>query len=68
MPVNQPTDGKCGYKAFYNRKEIELYADSLYQAKQRAITHFKPKKSQEHMVNIVLCEVESETVVHVADF
>jgi hypothetical protein len=53
-----------GYKAFYNKKTHDLYAESLYKAKLAAIAHFKPRKSQEHMVSVVLCEKGGETVTH----
>jgi len=53
-----------GYKAFYNGKQADIYAESLYQAKMEAIKHFKPRRSQEHMVSVVLCEKDGETVVH----
>jgi hypothetical protein len=55
-----------GYVAFFNGKRTEVYADSLYQAKQKAITHFKPRKSQEHMVSVVLAEKDGQPVTHVA--
>lgn len=45
-----------GYKAFYNSKTVDVYADSLYGAKLKAIEHFKPRKSQAHMVSVMLCE------------
>jgi hypothetical protein len=54
-----------GYKAFYNRKEIEVYADTLYGAKLKAIQIFKPKKKDEHNIAVVLCEKNGEQVVHV---
>lgn len=52
-----------GFKAFYNDKTVDVYADSLYAAKLKAIEHFKPRKSQQHMVSVVLCEknVDPET-------
>lgn len=52
------------YKAFYNGKQADIYAESLYQAKMEAIKHFNPRRSQEHMVSVVLCEKDGETVVH----
>lgn len=45
-----------GFKAFFANKEADIYAESLYAAKLKAIAHFKPRKSQEHMVSVVLCE------------
>ena len=54
-----------GYKAFYNGKELEIYADSLYSAKLKAIELFKPLKSKAHMVSVVLCELDDKQVVHI---
>jgi hypothetical protein len=44
---------------FYGNKKVELYAKSLYDAKQQAIAHFKVKKSKEHEVHGALA-VEDE--------
>ncbi|MCA6367636.1 MAG: hypothetical protein IM618_11375 [Cytophagales bacterium] len=57
-----------GYKAFFNGKETDIYADSLYQAKQKSIEFFKPAKSKAYMVHVHLCELAGKQVVHVADF
>lgn len=57
-----------GYVAFFNGKRIEVYADSLYQAKLKAIAEFKAPKKREHMVTVVLAEKNGEQVTHVADF
>lgn len=53
-----------GYMGFYNGKTCEVYADSLYAAKLKAVEHFKPRKSQQHMVSVVLCEKNGEQVTH----
>ena len=53
-----------GYKAFYNDKTTEVYAESLYAAKLKAIEYFKPRKSQQHMVSVVLCELDGKQVTH----
>lgn len=53
-----------GYKAFYNNKEIEVYAESSYQAQLKAIELFKPSKAKSHMVHVHLCEVEDKQVTH----
>ncbi len=53
-----------GYVAFYNRQTKEIYAASLYAAKLEAIRLFKVRKSQEHMVSVVLAEKEGQPVVH----
>lgn len=43
-----------GYKAFYRRKTLEVYADSSYEAQTKAAKSFGAKKSYE--VTVVLCE------------
>jgi hypothetical protein len=45
-----------GYKAFYRGSERDVYADTLYEAKQKAVALFKAPKKQEHMVSVMLCE------------
>lgn len=58
---------QCGYKAFYKRKEIEVYADSAYEAQKKAAKQFKAKK--EYEVTVVLCEKpDGKQVVHTPDF
>lgn len=57
-----------GYVGFYHDKRVELYADSLLAAKLKAIEHFRPRKTQEHMVHVHLAEIDGEPVVQVADF
>lgn len=54
-----------GYKAFYNGREWDVYADSLYAAKQKAIAIICPPRSKQHMVSVVLCE-KAGTVVPVS--
>jgi hypothetical protein len=65
--INCPTDGKCGYIAFYNGQEAEVYADSSFQATERAKAHFKPPKSKRHLVHVVLAETNGKEVVHTPD-
>ena len=52
-----------GYKAFYKGKSIEVYADTSYQAQQKASKEFKAKK--EYLVTVVLCEKDNEQVIHI---
>lgn len=55
-----------GYKAFYKGKEVEVYADTSYQAQQKAAVIFKAKKR--HEVDVYICErSDGTTVVHSAD-
>lgn len=53
-----------GYKAFYRGKETEVYANSSYEAQQKAAQFFKAKKSYE--VNVMLCELDGKQYVHTA--
>ena len=51
-----------GYKAFYKNKEIEIHANSSYEAQKKAAALFNAKK--EYEVNIVLCEVNNREITH----
>jgi hypothetical protein len=53
-----------GFKAFYGGKEIEIYAETALAAKQKAVAAFKVSPKKQHMVSIVLCEKNGETVTH----
>jgi hypothetical protein len=59
---------KLGYVCFFNTERHELYAKSLWDAKQKAIAFFKPKRKDEHMVSVLLAEKDGKPVTHVADF
>lgn len=66
--INTPADGTCGYLAFFNGKQAEVWANGLYEAKQKAVAYFKPAKSKVHMVSVHLCEKNNEQVTQTADF
>ena len=52
-----------GYIAFFNGQKIEIRdAASLYDAKRKAVIHFKPNKRQEHNVLVMLAEKDGEVV------
>jgi len=57
-----------GYVCFYGGKRIELHAESLLAAKKAAIKQFKPPRSREHLVTVVLAEVNGKPVIHTPDF
>jgi hypothetical protein len=42
------------YDAYFNDRTHVVKAESLYKAKLAAIEHFKPRKSNAHMVSVVL--------------
>lgn len=54
-----------GYIALYQGQRWELYADSLLDAKNKAVEHFKPPKSKKYLVSVHLAEVDGETVTQV---
>lgn len=45
-----------GYIAFFNRQRIEVYADTLHDAKQQAIQRLKVPKSKQGLVAVELAE------------
>lgn len=53
-----------GFKCFYERKTFDVYADSLLAARAKAATHFKVHPKKEHMISVVLCEKDGQTVTH----
>jgi hypothetical protein len=55
-----------GYKAFYQNKELDILANSSYEAQKKAAQLFKAKKSYD--VTIVLCKLSGQQVTHAADF
>ena len=55
-----------GYIAFYNNKEIELFAESLYSAKLKAVAKMRVPKNKQHMVSVVLAEINNNPVIHIA--
>lgn len=64
---HESIESKLSYISMYNGKQHDIHdATSLYDAKQKAIAHFKPKKSQEHMVHVHLAQKGGKDVVHTA--
>ena len=57
-----------GYVCFFGDKSIEVYADDMYDAKQKAVKLFKVSKKSEHKVSVHLAEKSGEQVVQTADF
>jgi hypothetical protein len=50
-----------GYIALYKGKQIEVFANTSYEAQQKASTQFKAKKS--HEVSVYLCELQGKQVI-----
>jgi hypothetical protein len=53
-----------GYIAFYRGKQVEVYANTSFEAQTKAAAMFKAKKSYE--VTVMLAERDGEQVVHTA--
>lgn len=53
-----------GYIFFYGDKRTEVYADSLYAAKLKAVEHFKVKPNKAHLVHGMIAERNGEQVTH----
>lgn len=51
------------YHAFYNQKKVELEALSSYRAQLAAIEYFKPPKSKQHMITVLLVAVNGTPYV-----
>jgi hypothetical protein len=59
-------EGKNGYIAFYNEKQMEVYADTSLEARDKAAKMFKAKKP--YMVTVVLAEKGGKQVTHTPSF
>ena len=55
-----------GYIAFWGKKKLEVFAESSYQASEKAAKLFGAKKS--HEVTVVLAEKDGEQVTHMPLF
>jgi hypothetical protein len=55
-----------GYIAFYKGRQIEVHADTAYEAQQKAAALFKARKSYE--VTVVLAENNGQQVTHNPSF
>lgn len=53
-----------GYVAFYNQRRIEVYADTSYEAQQKAAEQLKVPPRRRHQVTVCLAEKNGEQVVH----
>jgi len=51
-----------GYIAFYRGKQIEVYAATSYEARQKAAAQFKARKAYE--VTVVLAERDNNPIEH----
>jgi hypothetical protein len=59
---------KYGYICLYNRKRFEVYADTKYEAQEKAIAHFKIPKSKQGLLSVLLAEKDGEVVEQSTSF
>lgn len=52
------------YKAFYNQKEIQIQADSQWDAVQLARKELKVPKSKFGLLSVILVAKDNKPVVH----
>jgi hypothetical protein len=53
-----------GYIAFYKGKQLEVYAETSYEAQEKAAVMFKVKPAKSYEVTVVLAELGGKQVVH----
>jgi hypothetical protein len=53
-----------GYIAFYRGNQKEVFADSIWQAKQKAIAELSVPKKKQGLLSVMLAEVEGNQVSH----
>jgi len=56
-------NGRNGYLAMYRGKQVDVYADTQYEAQELAAKYFKARKSYE--VNVGLVELDGKPYTHV---
>lgn len=62
-PINEKSEGDCGYVAGYSGRKIAIYARSLSAAKDLAIAHLKVPKKGLGLVWVNLAERADGSVV-----
>ena len=55
-----------GYICFYRGKQKEIYANTSYEAQEKAAISFKAKKS--YQITVLLAKKDGKLVCHNADF
>ena len=53
-----------GYVGLYQGNQVEVYADSIWQAKQLAIKQLGVPKKKEGLLSIVLAEVDGKEYIN----
>lgn len=56
------------YICFYASKQVELKAETSYDAQLKAVAHFKPPRSKQHLVHVLLAKRDGKPITHTPDF
>lgn len=62
-PINEKTEGDCGYVAGYKGKKISLYAKTLSAASELGRQHLKVTKKDSGMFWVTLAERADGTIL-----
>jgi hypothetical protein len=57
-----------GYVCFYKNSRLEVYANTSYEAQQKAADQLNVKPKQRHMISVVLAEKNGQQVTHTPTF
>jgi hypothetical protein len=52
------------YNAYYDKRVIEVQAETLYQAKLKAVEVFKPTRNKHSLVSVLLAAKADTPVIH----
>ena len=56
-----------GYVCFYNRQRVEVYADTMFAARDEAARILRVPPKKQYQINVLLAEKNGEQVTHTAD-
>lgn len=51
-----------GYIGYYSGQTVDIYAATKFEAKTKALAHFRAPRSKQHMVHVELAEKDGEQV------
>ncbi len=55
-----------GYICFYNSRRIEVYANTTYEAQQKAAKELKVSDKKRYLISVHLAELNGKPYVHTA--
>lgn len=65
IKMNEETlEEENDYIAFYDRRQLTIKANTSLEARDKAVVLFKPKKSEKHLVHVVLARKDGKGIIH----